>query len=287
MQLKVSTAACPGCATAPTIPGLPFGSGPGGPVMCGTAIDDSSGGAGAPRTPEQARALGCCPRPRGPARTLGYGGGHATAPGVRCSSRYELRPAPSRWRGDVAATVRAVCGSVTQSVGRVRRPGGTPLEEWQSRAGGRQAVRTAPRSKGGEPRWARGHRRRECAPARLTRRPPTCVAGAALARVSRARTAAGWRWIRCVRSSSTELGRRLLKAQACGPPASAWSPYCLRSIMRTGCPVVRAMVSKSRSQWRRVSPASSAVAASRRSTGPALRCSPFAVSCSWTTRERR
>jgi hypothetical protein len=63
--------------------------------------------------------------------------------------------------------------------------------------------------------------------------------------------------------------------------------YCLRSILRTGCPVVRAMVSQSWSQWSSVRPASSAAAATRRSTGPALRCSPLAVSCSWTTRERR
>jgi hypothetical protein len=48
-------------------------------------------------------------------------------------------------------------------------------------------------------------------------------------------------------------------------PASG--PYHWR-----GCPVTAAMQSKSRSRWRRVSPWSSAVAATTRSTGPALRC---------------
>ena len=41
-----------------------------------------------------------------------------------------------------------------------------------------------------------------------------------------------------------------------------------------GCPVCRAIASKSRSQCSRVRPDSSATAATRRSTGPALRCSP-------------
>ena len=66
-----------------------------------------------------------------------------------------------------------------------------------------------------------------------------------------------------------------------GPRIPAGRPY-----QRTGWPVTRAITPKSRSWCSSVRPCSSAIAATMRSTGPALRCWPWLVSSPCTSQAR-